>query len=230
MSNDQALPLAGRKVVVLATDGVEQVELVQPVEALRAAGAEVHVVSLDGEPIQAFNHHDKGDTIDADESLDAIRVGDYDGLVIPGGVANPDELRRDERAVALARAFVEHDKPVAAICHGPWLLVEADVVRGRTLTSWPSLKTDIRNAGGEWVDREVVTDQKLVTSRNPGDIPAFNEAVIGLLRTVREEASIDREIEQTFPASDPTSFQTPASIGKGAEPRVPSRSEAPPPA
>ena len=230
MSNDQALPLAGRKVVVLATDGVEQVELVQPVEALRAAGAEVHVVSLDGEPIQAMNHHEKGDTIDADASLDAIRVGDFDGLVIPGGVANPDTLRCDERAVALARAFVEHDKPVAAICHGPWLLVEADVVRGRTLTSWPSLKTDIRNAGGEWVDQEVVTDQKLVTSRNPGDIPAFNEAVIGLLRTVREEASIDREIEQTFPASDPTSFQTPAAIGKGKEHRASARPEASPPA
>jgi protease I len=229
MPNDQALPLAGRKVVVLATDGVEQVELVQPRDALRAAGAEVHVVSLDGEPIQAFNHHDKGDTIDVDESLDAVRVGDYDGLVIPGGVANPDELRTDERAVGLARAFVEHDKPVAAICHGPWLLVEADVVRGRTLTSWPSLKTDIRNAGGEWVDKEVVTDQKLVTSRNPGDIPAFNEAVIGLLQTVKEEASIDREIEQTFPASDPTSFQTPAAIGKMQERRARPREEAPPP-
>jgi protease I len=230
MPNDQGLPLAGRKVVVLATDGVERVELVQPVEALRAAGADVRVASLDGEPIQAFNHHDKADQIEADESIDAVRVGDYDGLLIPGGVANPDVLRTDERAVALARAFVEHDKPVAAICHGPWLLVEADVVRGRTLTSWPSLKTDIRNAGGEWVDKEVVTDQKLVTSRNPGDIPAFCDAVIGLLQSVREEASIDREIEQTFPASDPTSFQTPAAIGKMQDRRAKPRGEAAPPA
>jgi protease I len=230
MATDEAGPLAGRRVAVLATDGVEQVELTQPVEALRGAGAEVHVVTLDGEPIQAFNHHDKGDTIDADESLDAVRVGDYDGLLIPGGVANPDALRTDERAVALARAFVEHDKPVAAICHGPWLLVEADVVRGRTLTSWPSLQTDIRNAGGEWMDKEVVTDQKLVTSRKPDDIPAFCEAFIGLLRTVREEASIDREVEQTFPASDPTSFQVPAAIGKSQDRRPASRTEAPPPA
>ena len=229
MANDQALPLAGRKVVVLATDGVEQVELIQPRDALRAAGAEVHVASLDGEPIQGFNHHDKGEEIPVDESLDAIRVGDYDGLVIPGGVANPDALRMDERAVALARAFVEHDKPVAAICHGPWLLVEADVVRGRTVTSWPSLQTDIRNAGGEWVDKEVVTDQKLVTSRKPADIPAFNAAVIGLLQTVREEASIDREVEQTFPASDPTSFQVPSTIGKMQDRRATPRPEAPPP-
>src|SRR5689334_16274617 len=182
MSNDQALPLTGRKIVMIATDGVEQVELVQPRDALRAAGAEVHVVSLDGEPIQAFNHHDKGDTIDVDESLDAVRVGDYDGLVIPGGVANPDALRMDERAVGLARAFVEHDKPVAAICHGPWLLVEADVVRGRTLTSWPSLQTDIRNAGGTWVDEEVHVDQGLVTSRKPDDLPAFCSKLVEEIR------------------------------------------------
>ena len=140
---------------------------------LAATALLIHVVSLDGEPIQAFNHHEKGDTIDADESLDAIRVGDYDGLVIPGGVANPDTLRTDERAVALARAFVEHDKPVAAICHGPWLLVEADVVRGRTLTSWPSLQTDLRNAGAQWVDEEVHNDHGLVSSRKPADLPAF---------------------------------------------------------
>ena len=223
-------PLKGRRVAVLATDGVEQVELVQPMEALKAAGAEVHLISLECEPIQAMNHDDKGDTFPVDRSVDEVKVADYQGLVIPGGVANPDRLRVDEAAVKLVRDFVEHDKPVAAICHGPWVLVEADVVRGRTLTSWPSLKTDIRNAGGEWVDQEVVTDQKLVTSRNPGDIPAFNEAVIGLLQTVKEEASIDREIEQTFPASDPTSFQTPAAIGKMQERRATPRPEAAPPA
>ena len=217
MPNDQPRQLTGRKVVVLATDGVEQVELVAPVEALRAAGAEVHLASLDGEPIQGFNHLDKGDAFPADVSLDGVKVAAYDALVIPGGVANPDALRMDERAVALVRAFVEHDKPVASICHGPWLLVEADVVRGRTLTSWPSLQTDIRNAGGEWVDREVVTDQKLVTSRNPSDLPAFCSTLVSLFAEAREEASIDRAVEQTFPASDPTSFQVPAAIGKEHE-------------
>ena len=157
-SGAAARPLEGRRVAVLATDGVEQVELVQPMEALRAAGAEVHLVSLEAEAIQAMNHDDKADTFPVDRTVDEVKVTDYQGLVIPGGVANPDRLRADERAVKLARAFVEHDKPVASICHGPWLLVEADVVRGRTLTSWPSLQTDIRNAGGEWVDQEVVVD------------------------------------------------------------------------
>jgi protease I len=225
MANDQAGPLSGRRVAVLATDGVEQVELVEPVKALRAAGAEVHLVSLDGEPIQAFNHLDKGDQLDADDSIDAVRANEYHALVLPGGVANPDALRMDERAVALVRGFVEHDKPVAAICHAPWLLVEADVVRGRTLTSWPSLQTDIRNAGGEWVDSEVVTDQKLLTSRKPADLPAFCEKLVALLTEAREESRIDRTLEQTFPASDPTSFQVPvAGVGKSFE----GRPEAPP--
>jgi protease I len=212
-------PLQGRRVAVLATDGVEQVELVQPMEALRAAGAEVHLVSLECEPIQAMNHDDKADTFPVDRSVEEVKVADYQGLVIPGGVANPDRLRTDEGAVKLVRAFVEHDKPVASICHGPWLLVEADVVRGRTLTSWPSLQTDIRNAGGEWVDQEVVVDQKLVTSRKPADLPAFCEKVVALMSSAVEESLVDRAIEGTFPASDPTSFQVPAAAGASSERR-----------
>jgi protease I len=222
-------PLEGRRVAVLATDGVEQVELVQPVEALRAAGAEVHLVSLECEAIQAMNHDDKADTFPVDRSVDEVKVNDYQGLVIPGGVANPDRLRADEAAVKLVRDFVEHDKPVAAICHGPWVLVEADVVRGRTLTSWPSLRTDIKNAGGDWVDQEVVVDQKLVTSRKPADLPAFCEKVIEMMSSAVEESLVDRAIEQTFPASDPTSFQVPAAIGKMQERRAHPRPEAPPP-
>ena len=223
-------PLHGRRVAVIATDGVEQVELVQPMEALRAAGAEVHVIAPHAGSIQGMNHDEKGDTFPVDRSVDEVKVADYQGLVIPGGVANPDRLRTDERAVKLARDFVEHDKPVAAICHGPWLLVEAGVVRGRTLTSWPSLKTDIVNAGGEWVDREVVVDQKLVTSRKPADLPAFCEKVIELMSAAVEESLVDRAIEQTFPASDPTSFQVPASAGAMNERRARPRDEASPPA
>jgi protease I len=227
MANDQARPLAGRRVAVLATDGVEQIEMVEPMKALRAAGAEVHLVSLDGEPIQAFDHLDKADLHPADDSVDAVRANEYHALVLPGGVANPDALRTDERAVALVRAFVEHDKPVAAICHAAWLLVEADVVRGRTLTSWPSIRTDVRNAGGDWVDREVVTDQKLVTSRKPDDLPAFCAKLVEVLTEAREESRVDRAVEQTFPASDPTSFQVPVA---GVADRHGARSEAPPPA
>jgi len=209
-TNDR--PLAGRRVAVLATDGVEQVELVQPMEALRAAGAEVHLVSLECGDIQAMNHDDKGDTFPVDRDVDEVKVADYQMLVIPGGVANPDRLRADERAVKLARDFVEHDKPVASICHGPWLLVEADAVRGRSLTSWPSLQTDIRNAGGEWLDQEVVVDQKLVTSRKPADLPAFCEKIVSIMSSAVEESAIDRAVEQTFPASDPISW-APTSIG-----------------
>lgn len=195
--------LAGRRVAALAADGVEQVELVEPMRALEAAGAEVDLVSLEAGEIQCFNHLDKGDRLPVDRTVDEARAGDYDALLIPGGVANPDFLRGDERAVALVRDFMERDKPVAAICHGPWVLVEADAVRGRTLTSWPTLKTDIRNAGGEWVDQETVVDQKLLTSRKPADIPAFCEKLVGLLTAHVEERSLDRMVEQTFPASDP---------------------------
>jgi protease I len=168
-----AAELQGKRVAFMATDGVEQIEYTEPRKAVEAAGAEVHLVSLRSGTIQGFNHLDKGDTFKVDLTVKDADPGDYDGLVLPGGVANPDTLRLDQDAVAFARAFFEAGKPVAAICHAPWTLVEADVVRGRTLTSWPSLRTDIRNAGGNWVDEEVHVDAGLVTSRKPADLPAF---------------------------------------------------------
>jgi protease I len=168
-----AAELQGKRVAFMATDGVEQIEYTEPRKAVEAAGAEVHLVSLRSGIIQGFNHLDKGDTFKVDLTVKDADPGDYDGLVLPGGVANPDTLRLDQDAVAFARAFFEAGKPVAAICHAPWTLVEADVVMGRTLTSWPSLRTDIRNAGGNWVDEEVHVDAGLVTSRKPADLPAF---------------------------------------------------------
>jgi protease I len=170
--------LDGKKIAFLQTDGVEQVELEKPLEAIRGEGAEVTLVSLQKGEFQAFNHLDKGDSFSADAAASDADAGDFDGLVLPGGVANPDFLRTDEGAVRFVRGFFEQSKPVAAICHGPWTLVEAGVVKGRTVTSWPSLKTDLRNAGAEWVDEEVHVDQGLVTSRKPDDIPAFNEKAI----------------------------------------------------
>jgi protease I len=166
--------LEGKKVAFLvANEGVEQVELTEPLKAMRGAGAKVDLIAPTEGDIQAFNHLDRGDSFQADRGLDDMDASQYDALVLPGGVANPDILRTDAGAVGFARAFFEQGKPVAAICHGPWTLVEADVVRGRTLTSWPSLQTDIRNAGGNWVDEEVHVDQGLVTSRKPDDLEAF---------------------------------------------------------
>lgn len=165
--------LQGRRIAFLATDGVEQVELTEPWKAVQAAGADPELISLETGHIQGMKHDDKGDAFAVDHALDEVDAADYDGLVLPGGVANPDRLRTDDRAVAFVQAFFSENKPMGVICHGPWMLVEADIVRGRTLTSWPSLQTDIRNAGGEWVDQEVVVDRGLVTSRNPGDLPAF---------------------------------------------------------
>jgi protease I len=170
--------LDGKKIAFLQTDGVEQVELEQPLEAIRGEGAEVTLVSLQEGEFQAFNHLDKGDKFSADRAASDADAGDFDGLVLPGGVANPDFLRADEGAVRFVRGFFEQSKPVAAICHGPWTLVEAGVLKGRTITSWPSLRTDIRNAGGEWVDEEVHVDQGLVTSRKPDDLPAFSAKAI----------------------------------------------------
>jgi protease I len=165
--------LHGRRIAFLATDGVEQVELTEPWRAVAAAGGDPELISLEPGHIQGMQHHDKGDAFAVDRSLDDADASEYDGLVLPGGVANPDALRTDERAVRFVSAFFAASKPAGVICHGPWMLVEADVVRGRTLTSWPSLRTDIRNAGGEWVDQEVVVDRGLVTSRKPDDLPAF---------------------------------------------------------
>lgn len=170
--------LNNKKVAILATDGVEQVELTQPKQALEQAGAQTHVISPKSGSIQGWNHFDKGDQIPVDVSLDSANPNDYDALVLPGGVVNPDQLRTNPKAVEFIKSFFEAGKPVAAICHGPWTLIEADVVKGRTLTSWPSLQTDLRNAGATWVDQEVVVDQGLVTSRNPQDIPAFNSKII----------------------------------------------------
>jgi protease I len=165
--------LNGKHIAVIATDGVEQVELTEPMRAAREAGATVELISLERGSIQGVKGMDKADTFPVDRTVDEVRADEYDGLVIPGGVKNPDKLRMNEKAVRFVRAFFDQGKPVAAICHGPWVLVEADVVRDRTLTSYPSLKTDIRNAGGQWVDEEVRVDQGLVTSRNPDDLKAF---------------------------------------------------------
>ncbi|HAA33392.1 MAG TPA: protease [Cyanobacteria bacterium UBA8553] len=170
--------LSSKKVAILATDGVEQVELTKPKQALEQAGAQIHVISPKSGSIQGWNHHDKGDKIPVDVPLESANPNDYDALVLPGGVLNPDQLRTEPNAVQFIKSFFEAGKPVAAICHGPWTLIEADVVKGRTLTSWPSLQTDLRNAGATWVDQEVVVDQGLVTSRNPQDIPAFNSKII----------------------------------------------------
>ena len=170
--------LDGKKIAVLFTDGVEQVELDKPVDCIKNEGAEVTYLTLEPGEVQAFNHLDHGDKIKVDNAVADADASDYDGLLLPGGVANPDFLRMDDDAVKFVAAFVEQAKPIAAICHAPWTLVEADVVKGRKLTSWPSLQTDIANAGGEWVDEEVHVDQGLVTSRNPDDIPAFNAKIV----------------------------------------------------
>lgn len=171
--------LSGRKVAFLvANEGVEQVELTEPWQAVEAAGGTPVLIAPKREAVQAFDHLDKADTFEPTHSVDEADPADYAGLVLPGGVANPDQLRTSEPAVAFARRFFEDGKPVAVICHGPWTLVEADVLRGRTLTSWPSLQTDIRNAGGTWVDEEVVVDAGLISSRNPGDLPAFCAALV----------------------------------------------------
>jgi protease I len=165
--------LQGKTIAFLATDMVEQVELTEPWKAVEAEGGTPELVSLDDGEIQGFNHYEKAGTFKVDKKVSAARVDDYDGLVLPGGVGNPDTLRQDDDAVEFVKAFFEAGKPVAVICHGPWTLIEADVVRGRKLTSFPSVKTDLRNAGANWVDEEVVVDSGLVSSRNPNDLPAF---------------------------------------------------------
>ena len=170
--------LQGKRVAFLATDMVEQVELTEPWKAVEQAGGTPELVSLEEGEIRGFNHYDKGDTFKVDKTVEEASAGDYDALVIPGGVGNPDTMRADENAVQFVRDFFEQRKPVGVICHGPWMLVEAGVVRGRKVTSWPSLQTDIRNAGGEWVDEQVVVDNGLVTSRKPDDLPAFNEKIV----------------------------------------------------
>jgi protease I len=171
--------LNGKKIAILtANEGVEQVEYEKPRKALEDAGATVELIAPEKGEVQMFNHLDKADTFDADKAVSDASADDYDGLMLPGGVANPDNLRTDEDAVRFVQGFVNAGKPIAAICHAPWTLVEADAVKGRTLTSFPSIKTDIENAGGTWVDEEVHVDQGLVTSRKPDDLPAFNDKMI----------------------------------------------------
>lgn len=173
-----AASLAGKTIAVVATDGFEQVELTTPVEALRAAGAEVVIVSPKSGEIQGFNHHDKGDSVAVDRLIREARAGDFDGLLLPGGVISPDALRLEKEAIRFIREFVEADKPIAAICHGPWTLINAGGVEGRRMTSWPSLQADLVNAGADWVDEAVVVDKGLVTSRKPDDLPAFCDKMI----------------------------------------------------
>jgi protease I len=190
--------IEGKKVAFLvANEGVEQVELTSPWEAIEGAGGEPELIAPEAGTVQAFNHLDKADTFEATKAVAEATAEDYDALVLPGGVANPDILRTEKAAVEFTRAFFEAGKPVAAICHGPWTLVEAGVVEGRTLTSWPSLQTDIRNAGGEWVDEEVHVDSGLVTSRKPDDLDAFNS------KTIEEiaEGVHSEQREQTVGAS-----------------------------
>jgi protease I len=172
--------LTGKRVAILATDGFEQSELIEPREALRQAGATAEIVSPKSGRIQGMKHHEKGDQVAVDRTIEHVKPDEYDGLVLPGGVANPDALRTDPRVIGFIRGFVDAEKPIAAICHGPWTLIEAGAARGRTMTSWPSLKTDLKNAGAHWVDREVVADGRLVTSRKPDDLPAFCREMIAL--------------------------------------------------
>ncbi|RYC04432.1 type 1 glutamine amidotransferase domain-containing protein [Nocardioides zhouii] len=173
--------MSKRIAFLTASEGVEEVELTQPWQAAVDAGHVAELVSLDEGEVQLFHHLDKSSTQRVDRRVSDVAIGDYDALVLPGGVANPDALRADETAVAFVRDFVDSGKPVAAICHAAWTLVEADRVQGKRVASWPSLQTDIRNAGGEWVDEEVVVDGNLITSRNPDDIPAFNKALLDAL-------------------------------------------------
>jgi protease I len=186
--------LNGKKIAFVAAEGVEQVELTEPWKAVEQAGGSPELISVEDGEVQAFNHLDKADTFPVDKTAKDADASDYDGLVLPGGVANPDFLRTDEDVVRFVRDFFEQAKPVGVICHGPWTLIEADVVKGRTLTSWPSLQTDLRNAGANWVDEEVVVDEGLVSSRKPDDLPAFCAKVV-------EELAEGRHAEQARSAA-----------------------------
>ena len=180
--------LKKKKVAILAADMFERVELEEPRKALEDAGAECEIVSIHEGEIQGFDHFDPANTVKVDRTVEEASADDYDALLVPGGVGNPDQLRGDENAVSFVRAFHNAGKPMAVICHGPWVLVESGVVRGKRLTSWPTLETDIRNAGGDWVDVEVVVDGNLVTSRKPDDIPAFNREMLRIFSGERVPA------------------------------------------
>lgn len=175
--------LSGKRVAIVATDGVEQVELTSPKRALEGHGVKVDVIAPKSGHIRAWKRTEWGERVAVDHAIDEARTDDYDALVLPGGVMNPDKLRRDERVLAFVRRFFDENKPVAVICHGPWTLIDAGVVKGRHLTSYPSLKKDLQNAGARWDDRQVVIDGNLVSSRNPDDLPAFEDALVGLLES-----------------------------------------------
>jgi deglycase len=194
-AEDVAHELKGKKIAFLAADGVEQVELMEPWKAVESADGEPELLSIQGGKIQAFDHLDKGEEFRVDKHVSQAEPDDYDGLVLPGGVANPDFLRGDEDAVRFVQRFFETGKPIGVICHGPWTLVEAEVVKGRKLTSWPTVRTDIVNAGGEWVDQEVVIDGGLISSRKPDDLPAFCAALI-------EELGDAEQADQAEPAAE----------------------------
>jgi protease I len=186
--------LQGKKVAFIATEGVEQVELTEPWKAVEQAGAQPELISIEDGDVQAWNHFDKGDTFKVDRTIEEAQPDEYDALVLPGGVANPDQLRADENVVWFIRTFAQSGKPIGVICHGPWTLIEAGVVQGRKLTSWPSLQTDLRNAGADWVDEEVVVDQGLVSSRKPDDLPAFNAKIVEEFAEGRHEESAQKAI------------------------------------
>ncbi len=195
--------LKGRKVAVLATDGVEYSELKEPVDALRSAGAEVRLVSIHEGEIQGVTKGEPSGKFRVDDLVTAVDAKDFDALLLPGGSKNPRTLSDNADAVAFARSFMESDKPVAAICHGPLVLAAADAVKGRTLTSTPKVKEELSNAGATWVDKAVSVDQKLVTSRSPADLPQFCDKLLSMLASAIEERKLDKTIEQSFPASDP---------------------------
>jgi protease I len=190
--------LAGKKVAILAADMFERVELEEPRKALEDAGATTEVISIHDGEIKGFDHFDPANTVKVDKTVEEVSVDDYDALLIPGGVGNPDQLRGDENAVGFVREFAASKKPMALICHGPWVLIDAGVARGRTLTSWPTVGTDLRNAGANWVDKEVVVDDGIVTSRKPDDIPAFNKKMI-------EEFAEGKHMQRTMNAEATTS-------------------------
>ncbi len=189
--------LDGKRIAFVATDGVEQVELTEPWKAVEEAGGRPELISIEAGEIQGFNHLDKADKFSVDRRASDANAGDYDALVLPGGVANPDRLRTEDDVVGFITGFFEEGKPVAVICHGPWTLVEGDLVRGRTITSWPSVKTDIRNAGGNWVDEEVVVDGGLVSSRKPDDLPAFCAKLVEEFAEGRHERQTESITAQT---------------------------------
>lgn len=210
--------LNGKRVAILATDGVEEVELTEPRKALDTAGAKTQLVSPKSDKIKAWQHDHWGDELTVDIPLSQAHASDFDALVLPGGVMNPDHLRQNKDAVQFVRDFFQAGKPVASICHGPWMVIEAGAAKGRTMTSWPSLQTDLRNAGADWVDREVVVDEGLVTSRKPDDIPAFNAQMLevfveGIQNTQNAQPTVQRTSQQSAQATDDQQLENRTEFG-----------------